>query len=205
VLTSTVYTRKHVSFRRLRKLRSVSPKSHIFLQLILSGAFWLGLAATFQPFYNSWGAYGTATNPAQGLSSPDYLASFAFFFLAMGLMCFIYLICSLRTNVAFVIIFLTLVVAFSCLAGTYWQVANGNAAMAGKLQKTAGAFLFITCASGWWIFLAQMLAALDFPIQLPGTSMTEKSWNYMLIPYSVGDLSTFIKGASQRARAKEHV
>lgn len=60
--------------------------------------------------------------------------------------------------------------------------------MAGTLQKTAGAFLFVTCASGWWIFLAQMLAALDFPVQIP-----------------VGDLSTLIKGASQRAKMQSAV
>jgi succinate-acetate transporter protein len=86
----------------------------------------------------------------------------------MGIMCFVYLICSIRTNIAFVIIFFTLVVAFGCLAGTYWQVANGNAMLAGKLQIAAGAFLFVTCASGWWIFFAIMLAALDFPFQIPG-------------------------------------
>lgn len=37
----------------------------------------------------------------------------------MGLMCFIYLICSLCTNIVFFIIFLTLVIAFACLASAY--------------------------------------------------------------------------------------
>jgi succinate-acetate transporter protein len=133
------------------------------------GAFWLGLAATLQPFYGAYGNYSSdPSNPALGLSNPDFYASFAFFFLSMGIMCFVYLICSIRTNIAFVIIFFTLVVAFGCLAGTYWQVANGNAMLAGKLQIAAGAFLFVTCASGWWIFFAIMLAALDFPFQIPG-------------------------------------
>jgi len=103
-------------------------------------------------------------------------------------MCFIYLICSIRTNIAFVIIFLTLVCGFGCLAGCYWQAANGNAALSFTLQRTAGAFVFVTCASGWWIFLAQMLAALDFPFQLP-----------------VGDLSSVVKGASQRAKRRDTV
>jgi succinate-acetate transporter protein len=125
------------------------------------------LAATFQPLYNAAGAYSPdPAHPTAGL--PAYYASFAFFFLAMGFMCFIYLICSIRTNIAFFIIFLTLVIAFSALAAEYWQVANGNAVLAGKLQKVAGAFLFVTCASGWWIFLAIMLASLDFPFQIPG-------------------------------------
>lgn len=86
----------------------------------------------------------------------------------MGLMCFIYMILSLRTNIAFFIIFFTLVLAFGFLAGAYFQISNGNMALAGRLQTAAGAFTFITCASGWWIFFAIMLAALDFPFQLPG-------------------------------------
>jgi succinate-acetate transporter protein len=150
----------------------VSNALNKLIEILLTtiGAFWLGFAATLQPFYNAWGAYASdPTKPTEGLSSPTFYASFGFFFLAMALMCFVYLICSIRTNVAFFIIFLTLTIAFSCLTGAYWQVANGNASLAGTLQKTAGAFTFVTSASGWWIFIAQMLAALDFPFQLPGS------------------------------------
>lgn len=39
--------------------------------------------------------------------------------------------------------------------------------------------------AGWWLFAAIMLAALDFPLQIP-----------------VGDLSTMIKGASDRKMKK---
>ena len=57
-----------------------------------------------------------------------------FFFLFMGLLCFIYLICALRTNICFVVIFASLVVAFALNTGSYWQLAQGNAALASKLQ-----------------------------------------------------------------------
>lgn len=50
----------------------------------------------------------------------------------MGLMCFIYLICSLRTNIVFFIIFLTLVIAFACLAGAYWNPNLDKVALAGR-------------------------------------------------------------------------
>lgn len=40
--------------------------------------------------------------------------------------------------------------------------------------------------AGWWIFLAQMLAAVDFPLQIP-----------------VGDVSHLIPGASTKMAAKE--
>jgi len=141
------------------------------------GGFWLTFGATLQPFYNATGAY--AADPT------DFYASFAFFFVAMGLLCLVYLIASVRTNIMFVIIFATLVVAFGLLAGAYWQAAGGNLALSGKLQIAAGAFVFITCASGWWIFLAIVLASVDFPFALP-----------------VGDLSTFIHGAADRAKTK---
>jgi hypothetical protein len=88
----------------------------------------------------------------------------------MGIMCFLYMILSLRTNITFFLIFFTLVLAFSFLSGAYFQLANGNIALAGKLQTAAGATLFVTCACGWWIFFAIMLAGLDFPFQLPGMS-----------------------------------
>lgn len=54
----------------------------------------------------------------------------------MGVICIIFLICALRVNVCFVVIFLTLALAFMLLTGAYWVLASdyaGNAAMAGKL------------------------------------------------------------------------
>lgn len=59
----------------------------------------------------------------------------------VGLLCLIYMICSLRTNICFFIIFLTLVLAFGLLAGAYFNLAlayknptnTGAAAAAKKL------------------------------------------------------------------------
>lgn len=54
----------------------------------------------------------------------------------MGLLSLIFLVCSLRTNVAFFIIFLTLTIAFGLLTGAYWAMAEdftGNAHYAHKL------------------------------------------------------------------------
>lgn len=164
------------------------------------GAFWLTFASTLQPFYYAYGLYAPAGEPeTAGLSTVGFTASFGFFLVFMGVLCFVYLICSLRTNVCFVVIFLTLVLAFSLLAGAYWHNAQaigmatsdptGSAsrvALAGRLQIAAGACTFVTSMSGWWIFFAIMLAALDFPFQIP-----------------VGDLSTMIKGYSTRNERKE--
>ncbi|KAG9659651.1 GPR1/FUN34/YaaH-class plasma membrane protein-like protein, partial [Aureobasidium melanogenum] len=163
------------------------------------GAFWLTFAATLQPFYDAYGAFSpNINNPAEGLQTVEFNASFGFFLVFMGLLCLVYFICSLRTNVVFAMIFCTLVAAFGCLAGAYWHLAlaygaaanstaqASHAATASRLMVAGGAITFVTDMCGWWIFFAIMLAALDFPFQLP-----------------VGDLSTFIKGASDRRKAKE--
>merc|ERR1711974_146378 len=53
--------------------------------------------------------------------------------------------------------------------------------------QAAGAFCFVTCLCGWYIFFAIMLASVDFPFDLP-----------------LVDLSTVVKGASEK-RKIEHV
>jgi hypothetical protein len=40
--------------------------------------------------------------------------------------------------------------------------------MAYNCQVAGGAFTFVTCILGWYLFFVIMLAALDFPFQLPG-------------------------------------
>src|ERR1700712_2792031 len=96
-----------------------------FVVFMSFGAFWLSFAATLQPFYAAYGSYSPDPDaPAEGLATVGFTASFAFFLVFMGVLCFIYLLCALRTNVIFVVIFFTLVCAFGLLAGTYWQLAN---------------------------------------------------------------------------------
>ncbi|KAF3345543.1 Calnexin-like protein [Verticillium dahliae VDG2] len=154
-------------------------------------AFWLSFAATLVPDFNAYAAYAPAdsTSVAEGLQTRGFNASFGFFMLAMLLLCLVYLVCSLGTNVAFFIIFLTLVLGFGLLTGAYWALAAdyaGNAAFASKLIKGAGACYFVTSLAGLWIFAAILMAVLEFPFQLP-----------------VGDLSHFF--AKKEVRDKSNV
>lgn len=155
------------------------------------GAFWLGYAATLQPFYNAYEAYkNPAVETSTGLESVGFnvgigmssLSNFiisnlsnaratAYFMICMGMLCLIYLVCSIRTNLVFFLIFFTLVPAFGLLAGTFFQLAKGQTALALKLQEAAGAFAFITSLCGWYIFFAIMLASVDFPLDLPRKSI----------------------------------
>lgn len=146
------------------------------------GSFWLSLGATLVPYFNAFGAYSKDPSiPSEGLMSPTFLSSFAYFQLYMGVLCFIYLIVSVRTNVCFFMIFLLLVPAFGCLAGYFWNAALGSTST--TLLLSAGALTFVVCLLGWYLFLVQLLAAVDFPLNLP-----------------VGDMSGLIKGASERQK-----
>ncbi|KAL8841803.1 MAG: hypothetical protein Q9176_002990 [Flavoplaca citrina] len=151
------------------------------------GGFWFTLGSTLTPAFNAYGAYASdPLKPHEGLASAGFHASYGFFLLFMGLLCLLYLICALRTNIVFVTIFFGLFFTFVLLTGSYWQGAIGHASAAANLQVASGAFAFLACLAGWWIFFAQMLASVDFPFQLP-----------------VGDINHFIRSGSDRLQDKE--
>lgn len=139
------------------------------------GAFWLAFGATLTPYFNASVAY-LPTEPAASSADPTFMSTFAFFQVYMGVLCFVYMIVALRTNIIFFLIFLLLVPAFGCLAAYFF----GHGADS-TLAVSAGALTFVVSLLGWYLFFVQLLAAVDFPLNLP-----------------VGDLSRFIKGASER-------
>ncbi|KAH8672294.1 GPR1/FUN34/yaaH family-domain-containing protein [Ilyonectria robusta] len=150
------------------------------------GCFWLAFGGTLNPSFAAFSSYAPADakSPAEGMATRGFNASLGFWLVFMGLLAVVYLICALRTNVVFVIIFFTLIPAFALLTGAFWVLAEdytGNADLANKLFVAAGAILFCTCAAGWYILVAIMFEIVDFPIQLP-----------------VGDLSSVIQGRSGR-------
>ena len=145
------------------------------------GAFWLAFGATLTPFYNAAIAY-QPEEPATATTNPTFNATFGYFQVYMGVLCFVYLIIALRTNIIFVLIFALLVPAFGLLADVFFKAAQGITATTS--QTAAGGLAFVVSLLGWYLFFVQLLAAVDFPLNLP-----------------VGDLSRFIKGASERAKA----
>ena len=116
-----------------------------------------------------------------GVEDPTFMASYAFFDLWMAILSFIYLIGSLRTNLVYFLIFLTLCPMYCCLAGSFWEAAQDNASAAKMLQHAGGGFAFASSLLGWYLFLAMVLDSVDFPFSLP-----------------VGDLSRFIKGSKAK-------
>uniref|UniRef100_A0A8H7MYC3 GPR1/FUN34/YaaH-class plasma membrane protein n=1 Tax=Bionectria ochroleuca TaxID=29856 RepID=A0A8H7MYC3_BIOOC len=153
------------------------------------GAFWLAFGVTLQPAYNAEGAYTAGkTGAAEAAGMAQFESTYAFYLMSMALLTFMYLICSLRINIIFALIFFFLDTAQLLLTASYWITAKGNTELGEKLQKASGAFIFIYCVLGWYLLFAQLLQSLDFPFSLP-----------------VGDLSTKIKSATDRKKDREEV
>ena len=103
---------------------------------VLGGFVW-AFAATSNPAFNVYALYAPQGEPAiVGTTTSGFNAGIAFWLIYMGLLCLLFTICALRTNICFVAINLTLVLAFGLFAGAYILHADdytGNALRASKL------------------------------------------------------------------------
>ncbi|KAK9365044.1 GPR1/FUN34/yaaH family-domain-containing protein [Lipomyces kononenkoae] len=146
------------------------------------GGFWLSFAGTLIPSFNSVGAYSpTGDSQPLGLISSSFQASFAFYLCFWALLVMVFLICSLRTNVAFLLLFVCLEATFLCLTIGYFYLAEGRYVLGLNIVKAGGGCLLTCGLVGFYIFIVLMLVAVDFPFLLP-----------------VGDLSHLMKGYQQK-------
>lgn len=148
------------------------------------GGFWFSYGATLLPFFNAFGAYSPdPTDITAGLATKGFNASFGFFMIFMAVLCLIYLICALRTNAVFVVIFAGLFVGFIFLTATFWFTADGLGA-ASRTLYLGGASFLVSCMAGWYLLIALLFVAVDFPVQLP-----------------LVNLSDWVKGYSERRKS----
>ncbi|CAI7572250.1 unnamed protein product [Penicillium pancosmium] len=150
------------------------------------GAFWVVQGTMNMPFYAVGQNYSPTGNSLEGMHTAEYHATLGFYYMTLAVISFVYLICSIRTNVCFFVALLSIVSGFSLLAGVFFQIALGHMAEAAKLQKVAGAFILVLCVPAWYLFTAQLFEAVEFPIALP-----------------VGDLSTVVRGRRQKGESEE--
>ncbi|KAF8535594.1 GPR1/FUN34/yaaH family-domain-containing protein, partial [Trichophaea hybrida] len=143
------------------------------------GGFFLSVGATLAP---GFGALGDFENTAGSLNAQFY-NTFAFFHLFVGLLSLVFLICSIRTNIVFVAVFLAYSIAFPLLAAADWQQGEGNMELSHRLKVGGGAACFFVAMLGWYAFLSSLLQSVDFPIELP-----------------MGDLSSVFSGASEKKK-----
>jgi len=101
----------------------------------------------------------------------------------MAVLCFVYMIMALRTNVCLVVIFFLLINGLTLHAASDWYLAAdfiANAEAARKLTMASGAVYFVAALVGWYVFLSVMMVSVDFPFRLP-----------------VGELGDVIRGYSE--------
>ncbi|KAH8702205.1 plasma membrane ammonium transporter [Talaromyces proteolyticus] len=147
------------------------------------GAFWLAQGASLMPFFAVGINYTSTGDNLLGKETTGYNATTGLYYVTLALITFVYLICSIRTNICLFLALFFLVLTYSLYAAVYFYNALGDFGFAGKLEIVAGAFNFILCIPIWYIFIVQMLESIDFPIVLP-----------------VGDLSEVVKGRRQKVR-----
>jgi len=134
------------------------------------GGFWISFAALNDPELNILGAFGADATVAA--ASKPYTNGIAWYYVYWGILVFVYLIASLRTNLVFAILFFTLDIGFFLLAAAYFDIGYGNAARSVTLLKTAGGFTFVTCLCGWWLLMATLFAVVEIPFALPVGDMS---------------------------------
>ncbi|KAL4804587.1 GPR1/FUN34/yaaH family-domain-containing protein [Aspergillus unguis] len=147
------------------------------------GTFWIVQGGGLMPFFATGLNYSPTGNNMEGQATEGYAATIAFYYVSLGILTFIYLIASIRTNACLFSALFLLVICFSLVAGGFFQTANGAVELAEKLLLAAGAFNFALCFPVWYILFTQIMEAVDFPISFP-----------------VGDFSSIIPGRSQKVR-----
>lgn len=151
------------------------------------GGFWFTFGGTLTPYYAAISSYTITT--ADGTVKPDpagFYDSFAFFLIFMGLLCLIYMVCALRTNICLVTILMFFVLAFGFLSASYFYAAAGHATISGTMTVGGGACAFAASMVAWYLWTSMLFEAVDFPVSLP-----------------VGDLSTHFKGKKDREAARQ--
>ncbi|KAI1755937.1 GPR1/FUN34/yaaH family-domain-containing protein [Xylaria castorea] len=151
----------------------------------LFGGFWFTFGATIVPGYGAYGIYSASGVGVEGLDEPQFYATFSFFLVAMTLLCAVFTVASVRTNVVLFLILLLLVPTFGCLSASFFAVAHGLPLRATALQHVGAGLLLAVSFLGWYIFLALVLLSVDFPFMLP-----------------LGDLSTLIPPRKDEIRGR---
>ncbi|KAI0454038.1 hypothetical protein F5B21DRAFT_477207 [Xylaria acuta] len=101
----------------------------------------------------------------------------------MTLLCAVFTVASVRTNVVLFLILLLLVPTFGCLSASFFAVAHDLPMRAKTLQHVGAGLLLAVSFLGWYIFLALVLLSVEFPFMLP-----------------LGDLSTLIPPRKDEVR-----
>lgn len=79
---------------------------------------------------------------------------------------FTFLIASLPSNIAYILVFLFVDLGFLTVAASYFAAADGHPASSAALKKSGGVFCFLAGLVGWYIVfhLLPQESLLDLPL-----------------------------------------
>ncbi|KAJ5770811.1 uncharacterized protein N7511_002862 [Penicillium nucicola] len=123
------------------------------------GLFYAGYGAILTPAFGVAQAYG-------GDSTAEYNNAVGFFMILWTVFVFTFLIASLPSNVAYILVFLLVDLGFLTVAASYFALADGKAASATALKKAGGVFCFLAGLVGWYIVFHLLLkeSLLELPL-----------------------------------------
>lgn len=143
-----------------------------FTVFIIFGCHWIQVGYANDPLMGIAASYG-----AEGALNIGYNSGGASYNIVLMLICFVFLIGSIRINVPFVIVFSTLVFVFAFFAaGNYYIGYHGAAGLehAVYLFKIAGGFGFVACLMGWYLAIITVCASTGVPCPLPVFDLSQK-------------------------------
>lgn len=120
-----------------------------------------------------WISYGILLTPEWGITAPDgpYAGNVAsvlgFFLTGWFVFTTLLLLCTLRSTLAFFLLFFTLDLAFLFLACEQYAADLGNATASLALQKTGGLFGFLAAFLAWYNALAGIQDSSNSFFQVP--------------------------------------
>ncbi|KAL4769108.1 GPR1/FUN34/yaaH family-domain-containing protein [Aspergillus nidulans var. acristatus] len=123
------------------------------------GLFYAGYGALLTPAFGVAQAYG-------GTDTVEYNNAVGFFMILWTVFVFTFLVASLPSNIAYILVFLFVDLGFLTVAASYFAQADGHAESAAALQKAGGAFCFVAGLIGWYIVFHLLLqdSLLNLPL-----------------------------------------
>lgn len=125
---------------------------------ISAGLFYAGYGALLTPAFGIAQAYGDDT--------AQYNNAVGFFMILWTVFVFTFLVASLPSNIAYILVFFLVDLGFLTVAASYFAKADGHAAAAVALQKSGGVVCFLAGLIGWYIVFHLLLqdSLLDLPL-----------------------------------------
>lgn len=125
----------------------------------MSGLFYAGYGALLTPAFGVAQAYG-------GDDTAQYDNAVGFFMILWTIFVFTFLIASLPSNIAYILVFFFVDLGFLFVAASYFALADGKTSISTALKKAGGAFCFVAGLVGWYIVFHLLLkdSLVDLPL-----------------------------------------